>query len=128
MRHFIASLTFCLGLTIPTFAQYSLIVESADPVGGSTSGMVYRFYVHTDDTSDKLSAVYGNDSSPLVINTPDGIFNSPAGASATVAEVPAGMMGFFPNMADDSYVTVHFRHRTNGVLDPTFDVDHDFDL
>ena len=105
MRHFVASLTFCLGLMIPTFAQYSLIVESADPVG-ETSGMVYRFYVHTDDSSDKLSSVYGSDSSPLVINTPSGIFNS-AVAVATAEGVPAGLLGFFPDLANDSFATVN---------------------
>ena len=118
MRHFVASLTFCLGLTIPAFAQYSLIVESAEPVGASTSGTVYRFYVHTDDAADKLSAVYGNDSSPLVINTPAGIFNSPVGTGATAAEAPANMLSFFPNVADDSYATVNLEGEasSSGIL------------
>ena len=107
MRLFIASLAFCLGLTIPAFAQYSLTVESATPVGDTTPGMVYRFYVHTDDASDKLSAVYGSDSSPLVINTPDGIFNSAATSGASAEGLTEFLLGFFPDTADDSYATVN---------------------
>ena len=107
MRHFVASLAFCLGLTIPAFAQYSLTVESADPVGDTTPGMVYRFYVHTDDASDKLSAVYGSDSSPLVINTPDGIFNSAATSGASAEGLTDFLLSFFPDTADDSYATVN---------------------
>ncbi|MEE2838773.1 MAG: T9SS type A sorting domain-containing protein [Bacteroidota bacterium] len=83
------------------------MVESADPVGDTTSGMVYRFYVHTDDASDKLSAVYGSDSSPLVINTPDGIFNSVATSGASAEGLTEFLLGFFPDTADDSYVTVN---------------------
>ena len=96
MRHFVASLAFCLGLTIPAFAQYSLTVESADPVGDDTPGMVYRFYVNAADAADKLSAVYGSDSSPLVINTPAGIFNSPAAAGATAEGLSDRSCWFFP--------------------------------
>ena len=107
MRLFIASLALCLGFTTTAFAQYSLTVESADPVGDSTAGMVYRFYVHTDDASDKLSAVYGSDSSPLVINTPDGIFNSMAAGGATAEGLTEFILGFFPDTADDSYATVN---------------------
>ena len=107
MRLFIASLAFCLSITIPAFAQYSLTVESAVPVGDTTPGMVYRFYVHTDDASDKLSAVYGSDSSPLVINTPDGIYNSAAAAGPSAEGLSDFLLGFFPEIADDSYATVN---------------------
>ena len=59
-------------------AQYSLTVESAPAVGAG--GTVYRFYVNANDPTDKMSAVFGNDQAHLVINTPDGIFNSPNNA------------------------------------------------
>ena len=56
-------------------AQYSLTVESAPAV--TAGGTVYRFYVNANDPTDKMSAVFGNDQSHLVINAPGGIFNSP---------------------------------------------------
>ncbi|MGB1347834.1 MAG: T9SS type A sorting domain-containing protein [Flavobacteriales bacterium] len=69
--------------------------------------MVYRFYVNAADAADKLSAVYGSDSSPLVINTPAGIFNSPASAGASAEGLSAFLMAVFPDVADDSYATVN---------------------
>ena len=55
-------------------AQYSLTVESAPAV---TPGYdIYRFYVNANDPTDKMSSVFGNDQSHLVINAPAGIFNS----------------------------------------------------
>ena len=69
--------------------------------------MVYRFYVNSVDPSDKLSAVYGSDSFPLVINTPSGIFNSAAASGASAEGLTDFLLGFFPDVVDDSYVTVN---------------------
>ena len=38
--------------------------------------MVYRFYVQMQDVTDRMSAVFGNDQASLLVNTPDGAFNS----------------------------------------------------
>ena len=38
--------------------------------------MVYRFYVDMQDPTDRMSAVFGNDQSSLLVNTPAGAFNS----------------------------------------------------
>ena len=38
--------------------------------------MTYRFYVNANDATDKMSAVFGNDQAHLIIDAPDGIFNS----------------------------------------------------
>ena len=54
--------------------DYKLIVEEYN-VGAL--GTTYRFYVNALDPTDKISAVFGNDQNPLVINTPDGIYNDP---------------------------------------------------
>ncbi|MDE0722432.1 MAG: hypothetical protein OSB28_03890, partial [Flavobacteriales bacterium] len=69
-------------------AQYSLTIESSEAlfVPGNT---VYRFYVNLADASDKFSAVFGNDQDPLVINSPDGIFNSPYNASWSASGINA---------------------------------------
>ncbi|HIG58525.1 MAG TPA: hypothetical protein EYQ21_03865, partial [Flavobacteriales bacterium] len=86
-------------------AQYSLTIESSEAlfVPGNT---VYRFYVNLADASDKFSAVFGNDQDPLVINSPDGIFNSPYNASWSASGINAAFIPIFPDMAEDSYATV----------------------
>ena len=85
-------------------AQYPLTVESSPAVG--SGGTVYRFYVNAEDDSDKMSAVFGNDQAHLVINTPDGIFNSPMNAGWNASGVNPAFLGFFPDLADDSYATI----------------------
>ena len=57
-------------------------------------------------TADKLSAVYGSDSSPLVIDTPDGIFNVDC-VGATAEGLSDFLLSFFPEASDDSYATVN---------------------
>ena len=85
-------------------AQYSLTVESSPAVGAG--GTVYRFYVNSQDPSDKMSAVFGNDLAHLVISTPSNIFNSPMNASWNASGVNPAFLGFFPDLADDSYATI----------------------
>ena len=85
-------------------AQYSLTVESSPAVGAG--GTVYRFYVNSQDPSDKMSAVFGNDMAHLVISTPSNIFNSPANTSWNASGVNPAFLAFFPDLADDSYATI----------------------
>ena len=86
-------------------AQYSLTVESSPAVGAG--GTVYRFYVNANDATDKISAVFGNDQAHLVINTPAGIFNSPANTNWSAAGINAAFIPFFPDQVDDSYATIN---------------------
>ena len=55
-------------------AQFSLTVEESSPA--VAPGSTYRFYVDMNDTTDRMSAIFGNNESNLIINTPDGAFNS----------------------------------------------------
>ena len=61
-------------------SPYTLTIEgnAATAVPGAT---VYRFYVNANDATDKMSAVFGNDQAHLIIDAPDGIFNSTFNAS-----------------------------------------------
>ena len=85
-------------------AQYALTVESSPAVGNG--GTVYRFYVNAEDPTDKISAVYGTDVDNIVINTPNGIFNSPFNAGWNAAGINPAFLTAFPDMADDSYATI----------------------
>ena len=84
--------------------NYKLIVEASAPA--AAAGTVYRFYVEANDATDKISAVFGNDESPLVISTPDGIFNSPMNASWNASGVNPAFFPFFPDLQDDSFATI----------------------
>ena len=97
-----ALLTFCAGSV--GLSQYDLTIEQSGPA--ADSGTVYRFYVEANDPSDKISAVFGNDESPLVITTPDGIFNSPMNASWNASGVNPAFFAFFPDLQDDSFATI----------------------
>ncbi|OUU17291.1 MAG: hypothetical protein CBC05_04955, partial [Crocinitomicaceae bacterium TMED45] len=85
-------------------AQYSLTVDSSPAVGAG--GTVYRFYVNSQDPADKMSAVFGNNVANLVISTPSNIFNSPMNASWNASGINPAFLGFFPDLADDSYATI----------------------
>ena len=87
------------------FAQYSLTVESspASAVAGQT---VYRFYVDMQAPEDELSAVYGNSASNLIVNAPNGVFNSPANSSVFAYGINPVFLGILPELVDDTYATV----------------------
>ncbi|MAU75511.1 MAG: hypothetical protein CL831_01415, partial [Crocinitomicaceae bacterium] len=85
-------------------AQYTLTVESSTPA--VAAGTTYRFYVDMTDATDRFSAIFGNDQSPLSINTPEGAFNSSFNASWSASGINPAFLGFFPEMADDTYATV----------------------
>ena len=78
----------------------------SSPTGGA-SGTVYRFYVNANDATDKISAVFGNDQAHLLINTPAGIFNSPANTNWSAAGLNPAFAAFFPDQVDDSYATIN---------------------
>ena len=58
------------------------------------------------DSTDKISAVFGNNESPLTIVTPDGIFNSPFNNSWNASGVNPALFGLFPDLQDDSFATI----------------------
>ena len=97
---------YCQGCGEPSEGvDYTLTVESSAAlhVAGNT---VYRFYVNLLDPTDKFSAVFGNDQDPLVINSPDGIFNTAFNASWSASGINPAFLGIAPDMAEDSYATV----------------------
>ena len=83
--------------------SYGLTVESYN-VG--ELGTTYRFYVNAEDPTDKISAVFGNDSLGLLIQTPEGIYNDAFNSSWNASGVNSGLFGFFPNLEYDSYATI----------------------
>ena len=62
--------------------------------------------MNASDASDKISAVFGNDQSPLVINTPDGIYNDRVQFILERFWHQPLFFGFFPDLEYDSYATI----------------------
>ncbi|MGY8918589.1 MAG: hypothetical protein ACKVJ6_09960, partial [Flavobacteriales bacterium] len=95
-----STMLFATSLT----AQYTLTVEASTPV--SVAGTTYRFYVDMTDATDRMSAIFGNNQSHLIVNTPSGAFNSQYNASWSASGINPAFLGFFPEMADDTYATI----------------------
>ena len=96
---------FLLCWNVGAYAQYFLTVESspASAVAGQT---VYRFYVDMQAPEDELSAVYGNSASNLIVNAPNGVFNSAFNGSWSADGVNTAFVPFFPELAEDTYATI----------------------
>ena len=93
-----------LVLASPLWGQYTLTVEASPAVTpGSTT---YRFYVDMENPTDRLSAVFGNDQASLIVNTPDGAFNSTFNASWNASGINAAFLPLVPDLADDTYATI----------------------
>ena len=88
----------------PLRAQYPLSVESYPAVQEGLT--TYRFYVSMQDSTDRLSAVYGNDDTGMYISTPDGAFNSGFNVSWSASGLNPALVNAFPEMADDTYATI----------------------
>ena len=68
--------------------------------------MVYRFYVDMQDPTDRMSSVFGNDQASLLVNTPDGAFNSAFNSSWNASGINPAFVAVFPDLADDTYATI----------------------
>lgn len=94
----------CLPVFGLSQTPYFLTIESAP--AAAIDGTVYRFYVQSETTTDKISAVFGTNEDPLVIDTPEGIFNSSFNSSWSASGINPAFLAIVPEMADDSYATI----------------------
>ena len=108
---------------------FTLTIEASSPA--AAEGTTYRFYVNLTDATDRMSAVFGDNESNLIVNTPDGAFNASSNASWSAAGINPAFLSFFPEMADDTYATIGLDGPASasdivGALDPSIveDVDH----
>ena len=87
-----------------TEEEYSLTIEASQPL--EADGTTYRFYVNMTNDTDHLSAVFGDESMPMHVNTPEGAFNSEYNSSWNASGINPAFIAFFPELADDSYATI----------------------
>jgi len=99
-------LVFTVLLTSNVFGQYqyTLTIESSPALTPELT--TYRFYVDMQDPTDRMSAVYGNDTFPLEVNAPDGVFNSAFNSSWNASGIIPAFIAVFPEMVDDTYATI----------------------
>ena len=107
---------------------YTVLVESSPSVvPGHTA---YRLYVKTLDVNDRLSAVFGYDLFPFMVDAPEGVFNSPMNASWNASGLMPAMFAMFPDLVDDTYATIDLDgpaslSGVDGASDPTLVEDPD---
>ena len=87
-----------------TSTPYTLTVEASTPV--AAAGTTYRIYVNLPNATDRMSAVFGNNETPLEVNAPAGVFNSAMNASWNASGINAAFLTFFQDLADDTYGTI----------------------
>jgi len=86
-------------------SNYTLTIEeyAVDIIPGQTT---YRFFIDMHSLDDQLSAVYGNDAEPLLINTTTGVFYNDEFGSETATGIIPAIIPFFPTVVADSWVTI----------------------
>ncbi|MDA0946368.1 MAG: hypothetical protein O2791_04895 [Bacteroidetes bacterium] len=88
----------------PLRAQYSMTVEASN---ASQPGLTtYRFFVDMNDPTDRMSAVFADDESPMFIDVPDGAFNSTFNSSWNASGINPAFVAVMPELADDTYATI----------------------
>lgn len=92
-------------LVVPAWAQFSASVEASESavLEGFT---VYKLYLHTTDDAHKLVSIFGTDDFPLLLDAPEGLFNSEFNVGWNAAGINAALFGFFPDLELDSYATI----------------------
>ena len=84
-----------------TSPDFSLTVE-ASPAVVVENAMTYRFYVNMMEAGDRMSAVFGNSTKPLVVEVPEGAFNALENGSWSAVGLTPGLFSMFPELQDDT--------------------------
>ncbi|MBM72195.1 MAG: hypothetical protein CL847_05380 [Crocinitomicaceae bacterium] len=101
--HFLL-LSLLVGFTMPVISQYSLTVEAMPAT--TVEGTSYRMYVNMQDPTDRMSAVFGNNQTPLEISAFNGAYNNSFNSSWSASGINPMFLPMFPEMADDTYATI----------------------
>ncbi|HAI00034.1 MAG TPA: hypothetical protein DCL98_00905, partial [Flavobacteriales bacterium] len=102
----------CVPATAEMSGDFELSIEAVD---AGALGTAYRFYVNAADATDKLSAVFGNDQMPLVLNTPANVYNDAFNSSWNASGINPALLPVFPDLAFDSYATIGLDGPASGV-------------
>ncbi|MEY5044653.1 MAG: hypothetical protein RJA19_1880, partial [Bacteroidota bacterium] len=93
--------------------NYTMTVE-AHATNGIPGTTTYRFYINMQNATDFLSSIYGNNTSPLSINTSGGFYNNPFATGSTADGINPMFIALVPQMAFDSWVTIGIANAPSG--------------
>ena len=96
------------GLSVETVVEHDGLANPA--LAGHTT---YRIYADVTSNTDFISAVYGNQDSPLMLDT-DGTFFQEAAAGNFAQNVVPALFDFIPQMEYDSWVTIGISNSDEG--------------
>lgn len=126
MKRALLFIAVCLGAISSTQAQVnSITVEAFYTDNGSVAGYpaghtTYRIYANTQNSTDRVTTVSGNDDNPLSISvTGSGIWNFEA-AGTTGDALPCIIYASQPLAEYDSYMTVGISCNDDGAANPVF--------
>jgi hypothetical protein len=68
--------------------------------------ITYRFYAECVHPNDFVSAVFGGQDSPLIVEMETPMFNSPYATGSTGAGINPLVQNYFPEVAFDSWITI----------------------
>ena len=98
------SCQFCGCDDLSNDVEYNLTIEPSEATNPNFTR--YRFYVNMMDADDTFSAVFGNSEQPLLVNVPEGAFNTGFNPSWSASGINPAFVAQFPEMADDTYATI----------------------
>ena len=105
--------TACMLSTIGLHAQSSHLLIEEYMVHDGVTGLAelegqttYRFYVECTHPDDFVSAVYGGQGSPLMVEVDSPMFNSPFASGSTGGGINPLILNYFPEAAYDSWITI----------------------
>ena len=100
-------------VSICSYAQSAQLIIEEHVVHDSENGLpelegqiTYRFYVQCTHPDDFVSAVYGGEDSPLVVDVETPMYNSPFATGSTGAGINPIVLNYFPEVAYDSWITI----------------------
>ena len=73
---------------------------------GCGNATTYRFYVNMMEAGDRMSAVFGNSTTPLGGGGARGAFNTPQNGSWNAVGLTPALFPLFPELQDDTYATI----------------------
>jgi hypothetical protein len=91
--------------------SYEVVANNGDQPGGHWTAMIYVDL----GAGDRLDAVYGNAANPLSMGTSSSLYQNAFGGNTSQAINPA-LMGAFPSLAYDSWVTIGLEDNTDNAL------------
>ena len=85
-------------------SRNTFTVESSEALSSALT--IHRLYVNLNSEQERVVSISGTPQTPFTLSAPNGIFNSPFNGSWSAQGLSPYFLSIYPEMADDSYVTI----------------------